>query len=81
MEQLEREAHNLPAGSEDSAMSCPGMFSADRTLASSEAAEAVSEREKDNAEMEERKKEASLAALKTRKDAAAKDVKQYIDRW
>ena len=80
-------AAGMPAGSEDSSMSCPGMFTADKALTSSarqnasEAADTVSPGEKDSSEQEERKAEARLAALKTRKDAAAKDVKQYIDRW
>ena len=79
--------HSKPAGSEDSSMSCPGMFTADRTLTSSArqsvsgVAEAGTGGEKDGAEEESRKAEARLAVLKTRKDDAAKDVKLYIDRW
>ena len=82
---VETEAQNLHAGSEDSSMSCPGLFTAEQASTASAqhpgfgAAEVVPERES-SVDMR-REEEARLAALKTRKDAAAHDVKQYIDRW
>lgn len=85
-EMAERDAHSMLAASEDSSLSCPGVFTADRVSTPSArqeplvAAESDVQKQQHEEDKEQRERE-RLALLKSRKDAAAKHVKEYIDRW
>lgn len=80
------EAAQQPAASEDSSVSCPGMFEAGRgvegrvqdTLAAAPGTLGLGQELEAHTGAE---REDKMAALKERKDAAARDVKQHIDRW